>query len=113
MKSQFNRIKRRRQSIGMSQEALALTAGITQSQVSRYERGLNDPTGDILVKIAHALNTTADYILGVTDNPDREVTEDNLDSLETEIFQLLRSSSEDDRKRALSVIKAMLVTNAS
>lgn len=113
MSSQSQRIKQRRISIGMSQEELAHRIGTTQSQISRYERGVNDLTGDVLAKLAYALNTTTDYILGITDSPERGVNENNLDELETEIVTLLRNNSEDARKRALSVIKAMLVPNAS
>jgi len=112
MTSQSKRIKSRRQAIGMSQEELAYRIGTSQSQVSKYERGVNDLTGDVLTKIAHALETTSDYILGITDNPNKEVNESNLDSLETEIFELLRGQPEFERKRALLVIKAMLVPDA-
>lgn len=113
MSSQSERIKYRRIQLGMSQEELAFKVGTTQKQISRYERGVNDPTGDVLSKLADALNTTADYILGRSDSPDREVTEDNLDALETEIIQLLRSQPEFERKRALLIFKAMLVPDAS
>jgi len=113
MSSQSNRIRQRRLQLGMSQEDLAFKVGTSQKQISRYERDASDFTGRVLSKLADALETTADYILGITDNPDREVTEDNLDALETEIFELLRSQPEFERKRALLVIKAMLIPNAS
>lgn len=113
MSSQSKRIKQRRVSIGMSQEELAYRIGTTQSQVSRYERGVNDFTGEVLAKLAHALNTTTDYILGITDSPERDVTENNLDDLEVELITLLRNHPEDARKRVLNVMKAMLIPEAS
>lgn len=97
----------------MNQEELAYQIGTNQSQVSRYERGENDPTGDVLTKIADALNTTTDYLLGRTESPEREVVEDNLDPIESEIVRLLRNQSEDARKQALNVIKAMFIPEAS
>jgi transcriptional regulator with XRE-family HTH domain len=113
MSSQSKRIKQRRISIGISQEELAYRIGTTQSQVSKYERGVNDFTGDVLAKIADALNTTTDYLLGRTDSPERDVVEDDLDPIESEIVRLLRNQSEDARKQALNVIKAMFVPEAS
>lgn len=113
MTSQSARIKERRIQLGMSQEELAFKVGTTQKQISRYERGVNDPTGDVLAKLADALNTTTDYILGRTDSPERQVTESNLDPLETEIVTLLRDQSEAARQRALNVIKALLIPDAS
>ena len=108
MSSQSNRIKQRRIALGMSQEELAFRIGTSQKQISRYEREQNDPTGDVLAKLAYALNTTSDYILGNTDNPEKDVTETNLDPLEIEVVALLRGQPEDVRQRALNVLKAMI-----
>lgn len=108
MSSQSERIKQRRVALGMSQEDLAFKIGTSQKQISRYERGQNDPTGDVLGKLAYALNTTSDYILGNTDNPNKEVTETNLDPLEVELVTLLRGQPEDVRQRALNVVKALI-----
>jgi transcriptional regulator with XRE-family HTH domain len=40
---------------GLSQEALAVDAGIDRTYVSRLERGLENPTVAILEKLARAL----------------------------------------------------------
>lgn len=113
MSSQSSRIRQRRLQLGMSQEDLAFKIGTSQKQISRYENDSIDFTGKVLYRLTEALETTSDYILGITDNPDREVTEDNLDALETEIIQLLRSQPEFERKRALLIFKAMLIPDAS
>lgn len=113
MSSQSNRIKQRRIQLGMSQEDLAFQVGTSQKQISRYERGMNDPTGDVLSKLASSLNTTTDYILGNSDNPTREVIKNDLDDVETEIIQLLRDQPNQMKKQALNVIKAMLIPDAS
>jgi len=108
MSPQSNRIRLRRIQLGMSQEELAFKIGTSQKQISRYERNESDFTGRVLSKLADALNTTADYLLGHTDSPDREVTEDNLDPIEIELVTLLRGQSDETRQRALNVIKAMI-----
>jgi transcriptional regulator with XRE-family HTH domain len=63
------RIKERRQLLGMTQEELAALVHTTQKQISRYEGGFNDPRGQIIAALAQALHTSTDYLLGVVDTP--------------------------------------------
>ncbi len=49
---------------GMTQRELALRIGSTEMTVSRYVRNERQPKAEILSKIAEALNTTTDYLLG-------------------------------------------------
>lgn len=63
------RIKERRMLLGMTQEELADLVHTTQKQISRYESGMNDPKGQTIVALACALHTSADYLLGLSDDP--------------------------------------------
>lgn len=93
----------------MSQEAFGFQISSNQTQVSRYERGENIPTGDVLVKMADALDTTTDWLLGRTDYPDKPMRgTGDLDEIEIEAVQLLRRMPRPDRPRILNAIKAML-----
>lgn len=47
-----------RDAVGLSQEAVALEAGIPQGHYSRIERGEVEPAMRVLVRIAAALSTT-------------------------------------------------------
>lgn len=58
-----------REELGLTQEELAEKIDVSLPQINRYEHGKNNPTSDIIVKIAVALNTSADYLLGLTDDP--------------------------------------------
>ena len=49
---------------GMTQRELASKIGSTEMTVSRYVRNERQPKAEILSKIAEALNTTTDYLLG-------------------------------------------------
>ena len=49
-------LRRLRLLLGLSQEALAVDAGIDRTYVSRLERGLENPTVAVLARIATALN---------------------------------------------------------
>ncbi len=48
----------------LSQRELSDRIGVTQSAMSYYVKGLRLPHGNILAKMASALNTTTDYLLG-------------------------------------------------
>ena len=54
-------VRRRR---GMTQEALADATSLFKSDISKYERGTSVPTLPRLVRIATALQTSTDYLLG-------------------------------------------------
>lgn len=69
MALQSDRLKQRRRILKLSQEQLAELTGVNQPQVSRWELGENDITGTTLTALARALNTTANWRLGLSDNP--------------------------------------------
>ena len=63
------RLKKLRESKGYSQKELGTISGVDASLISRYEQGERTPTVDNLTSLAKALETTTDYLLGLTDNP--------------------------------------------
>lgn len=58
------RIRLLRQERGWTQAELGKKIHIVQKQVSSYERGVNVPSADVLVKIAEAFGVTLDYLAG-------------------------------------------------
>lgn len=52
-----------------SQTAFAGRLGLKQAIYSHYETGRKNPSLDVLVLIARALGVTADYLLGLSDDP--------------------------------------------
>lgn len=57
------RIRTRRMMIGISQNALAESIGVTFQQVQKYEKGTNRIGIARLTQIAKTLNTTVDFFL--------------------------------------------------
>lgn len=55
------RIKLARKAKAMSQRDLAEKAGISAMSISKYERGENNPSSEILMRIAKALNEKVEY----------------------------------------------------
>ena len=66
---QKERLKARREALGLSQTDLAHSVGITPQAVSAYENGVRRASGDVIAAIADALDCSADYLLGRTENP--------------------------------------------
>lgn len=56
-------VRRQRQARGMSQEELALEAGMKRSYVSELERGLRNPTVRALGRLAEALDVDPTILL--------------------------------------------------
>ena len=58
------RIREKRQEIGMKQKTLADKVGISPQHLYQYESDRRIPKLDILTKIADALGTTVEHLLG-------------------------------------------------
>ena len=75
---------------------LAAVAGTTEATVSRYLSGARSPENfEILARTAEFLDVSADYLLGLTNNPFQK------GSLPVEVKELLARylrASDDDRK---------------
>lgn len=56
-------VRRARKAAGLSQEDLALEAGLDRTYISQVERGKRNVTVVVLARIAGALETTPDKLL--------------------------------------------------
>jgi transcriptional regulator with XRE-family HTH domain len=56
-------VKSARKSLALSQEALALEAEIDRTYISGIERGLRNPSLDLIVRLAKSLKTTPAALL--------------------------------------------------
>ena len=102
------RIRERRARLRMSQSDLADRLHTSQKQISKYENGVNDPSSRVRMELARELDTTSDYLLGLTEDPYRPLRNINdLDSGERELLMIYRSQAPKERERILNVLKAM------
>lgn len=62
------RIINRRESMDKKQYQVAEEIGVTKATMCKYERGQNIPNADILARLAASLETSADYLCGLTDD---------------------------------------------
>ena len=63
------RLKKLRQSRGISQLKLAMDLGMNQNSISRYETEQRQADYETLIKFADYFNVSIDYLLERTENP--------------------------------------------
>lgn len=102
-----SRIHDRREQLGLTQEQLGELIGKDQKQVWRYEAGKQIPSAETLVQLARALETTTDYLVGESDVVKNVSGVDDLDSLEVELIEMLRSQRPDQREKIVNAIRAL------
>ena len=69
----FRRLKDLREDHDLKQSEIAEFLGIQQTVYSRYERGFQNIPLEHLMKLAQMYKVSTDYILGLTDNPQRNL----------------------------------------
>jgi transcriptional regulator with XRE-family HTH domain len=63
------RLREMRKKRGLRLQEMADKLGVAKSTYAGYESGYRQPDLDVLAQIAEILKTSADYLLGLTDNP--------------------------------------------
>jgi transcriptional regulator with XRE-family HTH domain len=87
---------------GLTQEALADSVGLAKLQVYRYEKGISQPTMEVLKQIAIVLNTSIDQL--VFDNHERDPQED----LKLR-FELIQQMGKKDQDAIKSILDGMII----
>lgn len=81
-----NRIKTRRETLGLSLQELSDKTGISKSTLQRYETGAIKGVPILsLMHLSDALNSTFDYLLGFSDAPGQRIaTQGDIDRFDGE-----------------------------
>src|SRR5579864_8476293 len=84
-----DRLRELRERHGLSQRELARRCGFSIALIGKYETGASDPSGHFIRLLAEQLEVSADYLLGMTDDP-RGHYGDGLDLSERELLDTYR-----------------------
>ena len=68
----YERLKILRRKNKFNQSQIAQMLSISQTGYSKYETGENDIPTNVLIKLANIYNVSVDFILGISDIPDRK-----------------------------------------
>lgn len=87
----------------LTQKELAQRSGITEAAISRYIKGDRVPRGVNLAKIADALGTTTDYLLG----------QDTFEGDEKKLVKTLiaRNASKMTQEERMELIRILISNN--
>ena len=102
MKTLGERIVFLREEYNISQKELAITVQITAATLSRYENNLSEPNAATLCRLANALKTSTDFLLGLcdvytpytSDQSSRQLT-----AREYHLLKMFRTPSPEDQIR--------------
>lgn len=94
------RLKTLRKQAKLTQTQIAEKLNISQQAYASWERGVNKPTQENLVKIAQVLNVSVDYLVG-----NSEVKREKLDNIEL----LFRMNSQGLTEEEKEVFKKELI----
>ena len=101
-----------RKRLGMTQEELATRMGYkSKSTINKIELGINDIPQSKIVKFAEVLGTTPAYLMGWTEDNNKENSspeELNLSEGEKMLLELFRQVPEDQQQLVLGMIRAAL-----
>lgn len=61
-----DRIAELRKDKGMTQEMLAEYLNVTRSSIGNYEKGVNEPSLQVVTKLCELFGVSADYLLGLS-----------------------------------------------
>lgn len=87
-----DRIRMRRKELGLSADVVADKLNVDRSTIFRYERGaITKVPSEVLAQIAQVLYTSPAYLLGLSDNENKEYNFDNIFPIDTKRFPLLGS----------------------
>ena len=92
------RLKKIRESKGLSQKQLAIFLDVSQGAIGNWESGTRMPNLDILGKIADYFDVTTDYLLG---KEDCELQPDSIDSV---IYEELQKMTDSEKEEILAFI---------
>lgn len=108
------RLKQLRELRGFTQGQVATYAHVSPSIISLMEKGERiNPTAEVLSGIADALNTSADYLLGLSDNP-RPPDTDLMPhtELEWQIFETIQQFDPRIQRFILGLLNLIMADNS-
>ena len=88
-----------REKKGISQKELARKIGITAASLSRYENNMYDPKGSIIISLSRQLETSADYLLGITSDYRIPSESDRICENDLHTLELYCALSSEDKIR--------------
>lgn len=95
-----SRIKAARENKKLTQEELAEMVELSPAHISVIERGVKPPKLETFVRIANALDVSADSLLV-------DVVENSTKGIACELYDYMSALSKKEREKVLTVVRVM------
>ena len=105
-KIKLTNLKKLAKQKNISMTSLAVNSEVSIETISRYISGVISPKTETLIKLAELLNTSTDYLLGLTNNP--VPNELKLDERELSLIYNFRNLEEKDKVKIETYIQIMV-----
>lgn len=101
-----NRIKELRLEKKMTQVRLSIELEVSQETISSYEKGKYYPTFPMLLKLSKLLNTSIDYMMGLSDVRFPKLSD--TDRTQALFFSLYSSLTPHQQEKAVAYMQGLL-----
>lgn len=98
----YDRIKKLRESTGMSARKFSEAIDMKYTTYYGYENGVSEPNSAVIVKLCSYFGCTADYLLGLSDDP-----KGYFDEKETSPAPAEAETGEVTREMSIQLLKAL------
>lgn len=104
-----DKVRQRREELGLSQEELALRMGYSsRTSINKIENG-RPCSQKIIVRLADALSVSVPYLMGWEDEQGKKPTEDDgLTENQKALIDFARSVPEDKAAQVLRILRAIV-----
>lgn len=109
----MNRIAELRKEKNMSQISLGMRLNVSQKMISAYENGKNEPSIDLLIRMADIFNVSIDYIVGYSESryPEYQLPDTDFSSpARLDIHRLFKDLSDRNKWIAQGVLLGLLAS---
>jgi len=104
-----DRISQLRHEKRWTQADLGEKIGVHQKQVSSYERAVNIPSTDVLIKLAEVFNVTLDYLAFEAEGQPAKIKIQDRELLRR--FEAIDTLSEQDKDLAKEILDLLILKN--
>lgn len=105
-----DRLTKLRQARGWTKKEFSAQVGKTQQTVGKWENGTNAPTFKDLVKLVELFGVTSDYLLGLSDSPNKYAYPPFNDNKEEYVGEMFKQLDEGNQDKTVDFIENRLDT---
>ena len=104
----MSRIKELRRKNGWTQEYLGNLVDVQKATISKYEKGIVEPSTEVLKKMSILFNVSTDYLLGRDNVPVAMIPQE-----EKSLLEGFRNLTQDGREAILHMLNALQRNNSA